>query len=208
MARIEKLHWERDLCNTYVIGEEGEGCFVVDPGDNRNGRLDAYIARHHSKCFGFLVTHGHFDHISGLSTIKTEAPVYIMADDVRCLTDPKYNLVPGLTFDSVDPTIISDGDKLDLGPYQVKVIATPFHTEGSCCFYLAKEKALFSGDTLFHLSVGRCDLPGGDEDEMASSLSKLMKLPSDTKVYPGHDEGTRLEEEFANNPYFLSLRHR
>jgi len=205
MVRIEKLHWLADLCNTYVVGEEGADCFVVDPGDNQNGRLDNYLSRHHKKCLGYLITHGHYDHISGLKSLKTSAPVYMMADDVRCLSNGKYNLVPGLSFPDVDPEILDDGEELHLGSYLVKVIATPFHTEGSCCFYLPKEKVLFSGDTLFHLSIGRTDLPGGNEDEITSSLSKLILLPKDTKVYTGHDEGTTIGDELANNPYFRSL---
>ncbi len=203
---INKLVGSPSLCNSYFIGEKGGSCLLVDPGDNTNNRLDHYIDAHYSSLEGILLTHGHYDHILGLLNLTHKAPLYVSEEDLKCLSDSKYNLLRGLEIDWDDIKTVSDGEKLVFpGISEIKVIATPFHTEGSVCYYLPKENALLSGDTLFHLSYGRCDLPSGDESLVSSSLSKLKKLPTETKVYPGHGESTNIGNELRFNPAFQLL---
>ncbi len=193
------------FANTYIIGEEGEPCIVVDPGNNQNGCLDRYIDKHHAgKILAYLLTHGHYDHIYGLSTTTHKAPVYIHEEDVKYLTDDRFNLLKGLKIEGYGIHELEDGETLEIGGYSFKVIFTPFHTPGSVCFYDEKDKVLFSGDTLFHLSVGRSDLPGGDGRKMESSLAKLKKLPDETKVYPGHEQSSDIKTEKRLNPYLIS----
>lgn len=200
---IVKFSGSPSLCNTYFIGEEGKPCILVDPGDNRDNRLDRYIDAHHSSLSSILLTHGHYDHIIGLTNLKHRAKIYIGEGDERCLNDDKYNLLPGLEITGFDVETLVDGERLSfLDLPAITAIATPFHTEGSFCFYIEKEATLLSGDTLFHLSYGRTDLPGGDEHKIASSLSKLRSLPPATKIYPGHGEKTMLENELRFNPGF------
>lgn len=177
----------------------------MDPGDNAYARLDRFIDAHYHSLLAVLLTHGHYDHIYGLLSLEHKAPVYIGSDDVRCLTVPKYNLMQGLILDNIEKHEVFDGDILAIGGNKIRVIATPFHTEGSVCYYLEKDNALISGDTLFHLSYGRTDLAGGDERKVQNSLSKLAKLPTQTKVYPGHGEATTIGNELRFNPGF-SLR--
>lgn len=194
------------LANCYILGEENEPCIVIDPGNNENGCLDRYIEKHHNGIvLAYLLTHGHYDHIYGLSSLKHKAPVYIHAEDVKFLTDDRYNLLRGLKITGYEINALNDGESLNIGGHSFEVIHTPFHTPGSVCFYLKEGNALFSGDTLFHLSVGRSDLPGGNVRQMEPSLRKLMPLPNDTKIYPGHGPSSLLEAEKRLNPYLLGL---
>ncbi len=190
------------FANTYFIGLEGKECFLVDPGDNSNGKIDKYIDRHYSSLKGILLTHGHYDHIYGLTNLAHKAPIYIGYNDIRCLTDSKYNLCPGLEIEGYEVISLYENDILSLDELSIKVIETPFHTEGSLCFYIEKLRSLISGDTLFHLSYGRYDLPGGDKNKIRSSLSKLARLPKETIIYPGHESNTILENELKYNPGF------
>lgn len=203
--KIVKLYHGGVECNTYVVGEEGKPCVVIDPGYNENGSLDNYIEKHHGYCLGYLITHGHSDHITGLKSLTHKATVFMMEDDVPCLTDPDLNVSrglfgqEGLVLDNIEPYELDDEDEIRLGDEVFKAIATPFHTKGSCCFYVEKEAVLFSGDTLFHLGIGRSDLPGAAPKEISSSLRKLAALPISTKVYPGHGEITSIKTELAFN---------
>jgi hydroxyacylglutathione hydrolase len=209
--KIVKLYHGGEECNTYVVGEEKEPCVVVDPGYNQNGALDRYIEKHHGYCRGYLITHGHCDHIAGLKDLTHLATVFMMAEDVPCLTDPDLNVSrslfgkEGLVIDKIQPYELDDQDEIKLGNLVFKVIATPFHTRGSCCFYVTEEKVLFSGDSLFHLGIGRSDLPGSCPRESANSLRKIAALPIETKVYPGHGEMTNLKTELAFNAELREL---
>lgn len=204
---IAKLHFNpQETCNTYVIGEKDGPCIVIDPGSNEKGCLDNYIKKNHSKLEAILITHGHYDHIRGLETLKSRCPVYINALDSVFLTDPSLNLTEylerELIINDVAPLLVKNNDILDIMGLKIKVIETPFHTKGSVCYYVKSLNALFSGDTLFHLGIGRCDLPTGSARDVHDSLEKLTRLPANTKVYPGHGENTILGNEFLYNEYF------
>mgnify|MGYP002521062354 CR=1 FL=1 len=202
---ITKLSGNTTLCNSYFLGDYGKDCILVDPGDNSNGRLDRFIDNHFKTLSAVLLTHGHYDHILGLKSLKHQAPVYLGIGDERFFTDSKYNLYQSLTIDNIMPILLYGGETLKLSSIEIQVIATPFHTEGSVCYYLKQESALLSGDTLFHLSYGRTDLPGGNPLKIENSLRKLIVLPKETKVYPGHGESTTLENELRFNPGFSFL---
>lgn len=208
MMRIVKLHFAPDWsCNTYVLGDEGKPALVVDPGSNKDNKLQNYLQKHHDgKLQGILLTHGHIDHIWGLGSLTSKAPLFLSSSEVPFLTKPKLNLSyeflgENFTYEDSNLLPVEDMDEISFGEMSVKVLETPFHTKGSVCFYFEKEAALFSGDTLFHLSVGRSDLPGSEERLMTDSLKKLKVLPPQTVVYPGHGKKTTLQNEFLYNPF-------
>ncbi len=194
----------------YIVGEEGEPCIVVDPGADPNGFIEKYVGKHHNgQIAGFLLTHGHYDHIEGLKSCTIKAPVYVHALEEEFLVEPTYNLsmhfFDNLSIKGLKTMPFSDGDILNVGKYEIKAIHTPFHTRGSACFYFEKERVLFSGDTLFHLSIGRTDLITGSSKTVESSLKKLSVLPPETKVYPGHGQTTTIGDELRLNPYLMRL---
>ncbi len=199
--------------NIYVLGDEGEPAILIDPGSNLDSHLERYISHHHGgKVAAILLTHGHIDHIEGLKTLKTEAPIYLSAYDAKYLSDPKLNLSRELTgedfaYESPDLHFLMGGERLAFTSPKTEflVMATPFHTPGSICFYCEAMKALFSGDTLFHLGIGRSDLPGGRSSDIEASLRKLLPLPEETRVYPGHGEGSVLANERRYNPFLSRL---
>lgn len=151
-----------------------------------------------------LLTHGHFDHIIGVKSVKEKygAQVVISKEDEPMLSSSKLSLAVfcNAPQNNVDADIIvKDGDEITLGKTKIKVMATPGHTSGSVC-YIA-ENCIFSGDTLFYCSCGRTDFPSGSPEQMMSSLQKLKALDGDYKVYTGHNNLTTLDFERKNNPY-------
>ncbi|WP_455484868.1 MBL fold metallo-hydrolase [Eubacterium sp.] len=151
-----------------------------------------------------LLTHGHFDHIIGVKSVKEKygAQVVISKEDEPMLNSSKLSLAAfcNAPQNNVDADIIvKDGDEITLGEIKIKVMATPGHTSGSVC-YIA-ENCIFSGDTLFYCSCGRTDFPSGSPEQMMSSLQKLKALDGDYKVYTGHNNLTTLDFERKNNPY-------
>lgn len=151
-----------------------------------------------------LLTHGHFDHIIGVKSVKEKygAQVVISKEDEPMLNSSKLSLAVfcNAPQNNVDADIIvKDGDEITLGEIKIKVMATPGHTSGSVC-YIA-ENCIFSGDTLFYCSCGRTDFPSGSPEQMMLSLQKLKALDGDYKVYTGHNNLTTLDFERKNNPY-------
>ncbi len=207
---ISKLHFSPiETCNTYVIGDEGKEAIVIDPGSNKNGCLDKYLDKHHSSLSAILLTHGHYDHIYGLKDLAHKAPVYIAEEEIEFLTNPKLNLTAyldeELMIENVDTITIFDSQMLKINNLDIQVITTPFHTIGSVCFYIKELNTIFTGDTLFHLGIGRYDLPTGSSRTINSSLKKLITLPKETNVCPGHVENTTLGNEFLYNQYMKNV---
>jgi len=186
-------------CYLLVCGDEAA---VIDPSVS----LDRFSDIGNVRITKVLLTHGHFDHILALSDyISMGVDIYVAKEDEKMLKDASLNAsalfgLDGISFD-VPVVNVCDGDVISLSGEQIKVIATPGHTEGSVCYSV--ENNLFTGDTLFCGNIGRCDLPGGSLDKMKSSLRKLAALDGDYKVYPGHDELTYLSKEKKTN-YYMS----
>lgn len=201
--KVTKLNYHPAFANTYVLGEEGEPCLLIDPGYNQNGVLNRYIEKHHQgKILAIALTHGHFDHFYGLKDVENleSIPLFISREDDACLNDPKKNA----SFDLAEPFsltkdrsvyFLEDGDETKIGPFKFETLLTPFHTKGSICLYFKEEGILFSGDTLFKLGIGRDDLPHAAPKDKGASLAKIFALPEDTLVYPGHGGKTRIGDE-------------
>jgi Zn-dependent hydrolases, including glyoxylases len=194
--------------NCYVAWSETKDAVVVDPGGPTDEVRDL-LEREGLRLCWVLLTHGHGDHIFGLGEIRGLAAngVAIHADDADCITNAGENLSVHMgqiaVFDAPE-RILRDGDVLEAGSMRIRVLHTPGHTRGGCCYYAMEgdEAALFSGDTLFARSVGRSDLPGGNEGVLLESLKKISPLPDSLKVYPGHGPATTIGEERALNPFW------
>ena len=178
--------------NCYIVqDEDSKETMVVDPG-NTNETLIEMLDAMQVKLKYILLTHCHADHINGVMQIKEKygGKILIHVDDAPGLRDEKINLSTHIGLEPIhieEDARLNDGDLLHLGNLEFKVIHTPGHTCGSISIYCEKEKMLISGDTLFRGSWGRIDLPTSSfEDIIASITDKLMSLPDDTIVYPGH----------------------
>ena len=150
-----------------------------------------------------LLTHGHFDHIGGLNELPESVKVLMHSSDMEWVNEVNTYLpmigMPTMDIPKID-SFIKDGDIIKLGNLEIKVIHTPGHTQGGVCFYT--ENCLFSGDTIFKESVGRCDLPGGNFDQIVESIEKrIFTLPDETIIYPGHGKTTTVAWEKENNSY-------
>lgn len=193
--------------NCYFLEEEASGAAaVVDPGFESDELSD--LARR-SRVEAILLTHGHFDHISGVAALQklTGARVYLSSDELPFVRDSRLNLSGPMTGSAVPSFRVDaplyDGDTVRAGNLEIRVMSTPGHTAGSCCFFAGD--ALFSGDTLMKLSCGRTDFPTGSGAQMADSLRRLAALKGDFRIYPGHGAATSLEFERQNN-VFLGKR--
>ena len=192
--------------NCYIVYEEnGQGeCFLVDPGASGNMilRLLESLKLTPSAC---LLTHGHFDHIMAVEWIRKKYPemtVIALDREREVLEDPEKSLLRafGGKFPTENIRFVPDGTELFPAQIPVKVMATPGHTVGSTGYYLEGPGILFSGDTLFLEGAGRTDLPTGSTEAIVSSIKeKLMALPDDTKVYPGHGDETTIAHEKKYN---------
>lgn len=160
--------------NCYILEKEGY-CLVVDPGDDYP-KIKEEIGDY--KVLGVLITHSHFDHIGALRNFLTKKSVKIFK---------KSNL---------------EEKEYEIGPFHFQCIYTPGHSKDSVTFYFKEENTMFVGDFIFKGSIGRCDLPTGDEQAMKESIEMIKNYPSQTIIYNGHGESTTLEEEIKSNPYF------
>lgn len=189
-----------------VINEETKETVMVDPGAYP-AKVKNAVKEQELKLKAVLLTHAHFDHIMGLSDVMEDVkvPVYVEEADLPMMTDGESNLSSayvrgGYRFEEAVP--VSDGQQLEIAGFRFRVIHTPGHTPGGCCYYMEQEGVLFSGDTLFQTSVGRSDFPGGSASALVRSVKeKLLVLPEETHVYPGHMEETTIGYEKLHNPF-------
>jgi len=194
-------------CNCTILGDETKGeAMVVDPGDNIPQIL-AFLARHKLTLKQIVVTHGHIDHIGGAARLKqaTGAPILLNQNDLPQLKmmNEQAAWIGVPTPEIVAPDYSADeGMTVGIAGHSAQILHTPGHTQGSICLHFAPDNLLLAGDTLFAGSIGRTDLPGGDPTQILRSLhDRLLTLPDETEVIPGHGPGTTIGEERASNPY-------
>ena len=202
------------LCatNSYFIrgideaGNATDEVIFVDPAD-RGDLLYSKLAEKGLRVRAILLTHGHFDHIWGVDDLVKSAggvPVYAPLAEEHMLSNPDDNLSAdyGRPCTVKADTWLRDGEEITLCGHRIRCIHTPGHTEGSMCYYFENADVLLSGDTLFEESVGRTDFPTGSSSELIRSIrEKLLLLPDDTVVYPGHGDLTSIGHERAYNPF-------
>jgi glyoxylase-like metal-dependent hydrolase (beta-lactamase superfamily II) len=198
-------------CNCSIFGDEQtREAIVVDPGANID-RILAILAKHALKVKAIVITHAHIDHIGGAAKLKaaTGAPVHMNANDQE-LYDHLDVQASWLQMETPDRTSIDtamkEGDSISLGEAAFHVLDTPGHTQGSISLWIPSENKLVAGDTLFRDSIGRTDLPGGDGRKILRSIKeKLLTLPQDAVVIPGHGANTTIGREKDRNPFLRGL---
>ncbi len=199
---IRAIHLGLIKTNCYLISTD-KAAVVIDPGFKTEITAD-FLKANEGKARMILITHAHFDHIGGAEALRAETGVEIGIGefDAPALKDTELNLSDKFHANiapfSADRTFC-DGEKFSVGDIDFEVILTPGHTVGGVS-YLSGE-SLFSGDTLFAGAVGRTDMPGGSLKALKKSLKRLIALPEDTKVYPGHGDFTTVGYEKENNMF-------
>lgn len=193
--------------NCYVAADSESGqCIIIDPADNVQ-QLQKMISESGCQPAAILLTHGHIDHIKAAKDLKDiyNINIYAGREEEETLSNPQINLstaIIGEEFVLKADVLLDDGQKIKLAGMNIEAIHTLGHTAGGMCYYIADENILFSGDTLFAESVGRTDFPGGSMSSIVSSIkNKLFVLPEDTRVFPGHGEGTSVKYEKQYNPF-------
>jgi hydroxyacylglutathione hydrolase len=205
---VRKLELGPFATNCFIVGaESGREGMIIDPADE--ARVILSTVKELGLDIKYIVlTHGHMDHIGALKEVKeaTGAEVAVHSDDADSLQDQSLGALFGLAYPTPSPPdrLLEEGDSLDVGDLHFSVLHTPGHTPGGIC--LLGHGVVFSGDTLFNYGIGRTDFPGGSYSQIMDSIrNKLMVLPDDTTIYPGHGPDSTIGTERQGNP-FLSDR--
>jgi len=199
-------------CNCSVIGDEGtREALVVDPGDDIEDVL-TLVRKHNLQVKQIVITHAHIDHVGGAMKLRaaTGAPILLNQNDYALLkmldAQAAWIGVPPPGKVDIDSSL-GQADTVKAGSLSANVMHTPGHTEGSICLYFPAQKKLIAGDTLFAGSIGRTDLPGGSFDKIINSLhEKVLALPDETVVVPGHGPLTTIGEERESNPFLVGRK--
>lgn len=192
--------------NCYIIkNEKTNEAVIIDPASDEQ-EIREMMMEHDCKPVAILLTHGHFDHILAADDLRKRFQIPVIANKMedQVLQDRNTNLSTWYNLDIVlkADQFVDDLECLDLAGFKIQAIHTPGHTIGSSCYYFPEEKELFSGDTLFTESVGRTDFPTGSSSAIVHSVKeKLMLLPDETQVHPGHGPSTTIRNEKQFNPY-------
>jgi hydroxyacylglutathione hydrolase len=194
-------------CNCTIMGDETtREAIVIDPGDEIT-RIYSRLTSHNLKLKQILITHAHIDHVGGALRLKalTGSPIFLNEDDLpllQIMSDQAAWLGVQTPETAPPDEALNDGIRVGLESCPAKVIHTPGHTQGSICLHFAPLKMVIAGDTLFAGSIGRTDLPGGNFDQILNSIrTRLLVLPDETKVIPGHGPFTTIGTERQTNPF-------
>lgn len=210
-----KTFYFNDLRTCCYVLYDGTGeCAIVDPGcytETEKTRLTGFIEDNHLTPKMILLTHGHFDHVMGCAFVSSRwnIPTYMNRKDISQIARAtSYGTYFGYTFDAPDqePADISEGDIISFGRTSLEARLSPGHSPGGVVYYNAEEHYALTGDSLFAGSIGRTDLPGGDLDLLMNSLKeRILTLPPDTTVCPGHGQSTTIGHEINTNPFLEHL---
>ena len=194
--------------NCYIVENEKGECLIFDPGSEGKKLLNR-LAKRNLTPLAIFLTHAHFDHIGAVEDVREayKIPVYLHEEEEGWLSDPKLN---GSKFFAVTTAIqgkpadhlLKKEEAITLGDFRFYVYETPGHSPGSVSYYFEQEGFVISGDALFQGSIGRTDLPGGNHSVLMKSIhDKLLFLPEETDVLPGHGPVTTIGAEMDSNPY-------
>jgi hydroxyacylglutathione hydrolase len=193
--------------NCYVLWNAQKKCLIVDPGAEGE-KLVSWLNENNLKPVAILLTHAHFDHIGAVDTVRDtyKIPVYIDEKESDWLSDPGLNGSGLFGMGKIEAApadrIITSENTVNIDDFTLRVFRTPGHSPGSLSYYVQSEGIVFAGDTLFMGSIGRSDLPGGNHQELLSSIhDHLLTLPEETEVLPGHGPATSVGNEMDGNPF-------
>lgn len=211
MINIQRFSVNMLQENCYVVNDDTRECVIIDCGafypEEREAIVN-YIRENELMPKHLLCTHGHLDHIFGNNTMYevfglkpevSQRDEQLIKNHIR-----QAQKFYQITLDYEMPPVghfLKDGETVSFGNHELKVIETPGHSKGCVCFYCESERVVFTGDTLFHHTIGRTDLEGGSMMQIIQSLRRLAQLPDETIVLPGHGEQTTIGDELAHNPY-------
>lgn len=210
MISVRKFVFNDFQVNTFIIYDETKECLVVDPGCYsfyEKNELKNYCEENNLKPVKIINTHGHIDHILGNLFVKENFSIRVAAhkadqDYIKGFSE--QGMMFGYDIDNpgeIDE-FLEDGDIIKFGVSELKVIHVPGHSMGSIALYSEEQKFLIAGDVLFNGSIGRTDLPGGDYDIIINSIrTKILTLPAEVTVYPGHGPSTTISYETETNPF-------
>ena len=210
MIKVEYFTFNPLAENTYVLSNEKGDALIIDPGcyfTEEERTLENYITANRLKPLQLINTHCHLDHVFGNNWVhkKYGLELYIHKGEKTVLEfAPASGNMYGLGFTNYKGPLhyLEEGDEISLGDDKLKVLLTPGHSPASICFYCKEQNFLIGGDVLFYESIGRFDLPGGNEQQLYESIiKKLYVLPGETTVYPGHGEPTTIAHEKRYNPF-------
>jgi len=196
--------------NTYILHDETKECIIIDAGcyeDFEKEELDNYITKNGLHCVKLVNTHCHVDHVLGSAHVKAKynPEIIVNKHDAFLINDAKkHGVVFGFNVEQPPQpdSYIDAGDEIKFGNSTLQVLFVPGHSPGSIALYSQTDNFIITGDVLFKGSIGRTDLPGGDYDQlMENIITKLMTLPPDTVVFPGHGPSTTIHEEALSNPF-------
>jgi glyoxylase-like metal-dependent hydrolase (beta-lactamase superfamily II) len=207
MVQVRQLPLGPLQTNCYLVGcENTSQAAVIDP--SWNGRSIVAMAENDGwDITHILLTHSHFDHVGGLGEIKeeTQAPIYIHPEAIDTLRNAAMSAgFFGVRIPSPPgpDELLIDNQIIEVGELKLEVLYTPGHAPGHVCFYISEYNLVFDGDVLFQGSIGRSDLPGGDFKRLMKSINeRLITLPDETKVFPGHGPSTTIANERSTNPF-------
>jgi hydroxyacylglutathione hydrolase len=198
--KIVKYSLGQLQANCYFL-IEGQNCLIIDPADDASFILEE-LQRQRLNLVGMLATHGHFDHVMAVGEIQQSIniPLHIHEKDnflINRLEQTAEHFLGYkpiiLPIKKIENSKIKNSLKIE--NFKLKIIYTPGHTPGSCCFYFKEENALFTGDTLFKEGIGRTDFSYGSKDDLKKSLNKILALPEETIIYSGHGEDSIIQDE-------------
>lgn len=214
MIKVEYFTFNPLAENTYVLSNEKGDALIIDPGCYFTGEeetLEKYISGNNLKPVQLLNTHCHLDHVFGNNRIQKiyGLELYIHEGEQKVLElSPSIASMYGLEFTNYNGALhfLNEGDDVVLGNDKLKVLLAPGHSPASICFYCAAQNFVIGGDVLFYESIGRYDLPGGDEQQLYKSIrEKLYSLTDETVVYPGHGQPTTIGHEKKFNPFVRDI---
>ncbi|MCM3765272.1 MBL fold metallo-hydrolase [Neobacillus niacini] len=194
--------------NCYIVEDKEKNCLIVDPGGEAKKLINLLNSRG-IKPLAVLLTHAHFDHIGAVDEVRDayKVPVYLHKQEEKWLGDPMLNgsqffpVIEPMRINPADHLLTAEG-LLNIGNFAFTVFHTPGHSPGSVSFYFESEGFVISGDALFQGSIGRTDLPGGNQSQLLKSIhDKLLTLPEDTYVLSGHGMVTTIGDEMDSNPF-------